>query len=89
MIIASAWRSKIGVAIELTQVSVGDGIKTKTFYKVLSYNKKISLIKFVPKTGKKHQLRIVAKNLGSPIVGDLKYNLNLHFLINLYFNVVK
>jgi len=51
-------------------------IQTQTFYKVLSYNQKTSLIKFEPKTGKKHQLRIVAKNLGCPIVGDLKYNLN-------------
>ena len=51
-------------------------INTQTFYKVLSYNQKTSLIKFEPKTGKKHQLRIVAKNLGCPIVGDLKYNLN-------------
>ena len=47
----------------------------ETFYKVLLYNQKTSLIKFEPKTGKKHQLRIVAKNLGCPIVGDLKYNL--------------
>ena len=54
----------------------GKSIKTKTFYKVLSYNEKTSLIKFIPKTGKKHQIRIVAKNLGCPIVGDLKYNLN-------------
>ena len=53
-------------------------IKTQTFYKVLSYNNKTSLIKFEPKTGKKHQLRIVAKNLGCPIVGDIKYNLNLN-----------
>jgi len=51
-------------------------IQTSTFYKVLSYNNKTSLIKFKPKTGKKHQLRIVAKNLGCPIVGDQKYNLN-------------
>ena len=50
--------------------------QTKTFYQVLLYNNKTSLIKFVPKTGKKHQLRIVAKNLGCPIVGDQKYNLN-------------
>jgi len=54
----------------------GKAIKTTTFYKVLSYNEKTSLIKFIPKTGKKHQIRIVAKNLGCPIVGDLKYNLN-------------
>ena len=53
-------------------------IKTKTFYKMLSYNNKTSLIKFEPQTGKKHQLRIVAKNLGCPIVGDIKYNLNLN-----------
>ena len=51
-------------------------LQTKTYYKVLLYNKKTSLIKFLPKTGKKHQLRIVAKNLGCPIVGDQKYNLN-------------
>jgi 23S rRNA pseudouridine955/2504/2580 synthase len=53
-------------------------IKTQTFYKILSYNNKTSLIKFEPQTGKKHQLRIVAKNLGCPIVGDIKYNLNLN-----------
>ena len=51
-------------------------LKTKTLYKIISYNKKTSLIMFEPKTGKKHQLRIVAKKLGCPIVGDLKYNLN-------------
>ena len=51
-------------------------IDTQTFYKVLYQKQNISLIKFEPKTGKKHQLRIVAKNLGSPIVGDIKYNLN-------------
>ena len=51
-------------------------VHTKTYYKVMSYNKKTSLIQFEPKTGKKHQLRIVAKNLGCPIVGDKKYNLN-------------
>ena len=51
-------------------------IDTHTFYKVLYQNQNISLIKFEPKTGKKHQLRIVAKKLGSPIIGDIKYNLN-------------
>ena len=28
-----------------------------------------------PKTGKTHQLRIVSKNLGCPIIGDKKYNI--------------
>ena len=53
-----------------------NSVQTKTYYKVISYNQKTSLIQFEPKTGKKHQLRIVAKNLGCPIVGDNKYNLN-------------
>ena len=48
--------------------------KTNTYYKVLAYNQNTSFIKFEPSTGKKHQLRIVAKNLGCPIVGDIKYN---------------
>ena len=47
---------------------------TETYYKVLDTHKRISLLLFKPKTGKTHQLRIVSKNLGCPIVGDLKYN---------------
>ena len=48
--------------------------KTETYYKVLDYRNGISFIYFKPKTGKTHQLRIVSKNLGSPIIGDNKYN---------------
>ena len=47
---------------------------TLTNYKVLNKNKSISSILFNPQTGKTHQLRIVSKNLGCPIVGDDKYN---------------
>ncbi len=47
---------------------------TLTDYRVLNKNKNISSILFNPKTGKTHQLRIVSKNLGCPIVGDNKYN---------------
>ena len=56
----------------------------------------LSNIVFSPKTGKTHQIRIVAKHLGCPIVGDTKYNiqnkykfeklkLNAH-MINFTFN---
>ena len=48
--------------------------KTKTFYKVLDTNSSISLILYKPLTGKTHQLRIVSKKLGCPIIGDKKYN---------------
>ncbi len=47
---------------------------TLTNYKVVNKNNSISSILFNPKTGKTHQLRIVSKNLGCPIVGDNKYN---------------
>ncbi len=47
---------------------------TFTNYKVLSNKNGISQILFNPKTGKTHQLRIVSKNLGTPIIGDKKYN---------------
>ncbi len=49
---------------------------TLTNYKLLNKNKGISSILFNPKTGKTHQLRIVSKNLGCPIVGDQKYNIH-------------
>ena len=48
--------------------------KTQTYYKVLNMSNNISQILFIPKTGKTHQLRIVSKKLGCPIIGDDKYN---------------
>tara|TARA_A100001011_G_scaffold387393_1_gene465065 strand:+ start:122 stop:1036 length:915 start_codon:yes stop_codon:yes gene_type:complete len=53
--------------------------KLKTENTITNYNtiyKKngLSQILYNPKTGKTHQLRIVSKNLGCPIVGDNKYN---------------
>ena len=46
-----------------------------TNYKILYTNHGVSQILYNPKTGKTHQLRIVSKNLGSPIIGDKKYNI--------------
>ena len=45
-----------------------------TKYKVLINKNRKSIILFTPMTGKTHQLRIVSKKLGCPIVGDIKYN---------------
>jgi len=53
--------------------------KTKTYYKVLHVKNKLSQIIFIPKTGKTHQLRIVSKKLGCPIIGDAKYNIQQKF----------
>jgi 23S rRNA pseudouridine955/2504/2580 synthase len=49
--------------------------KSITSYKVYQTNNNLSNIIFSPKTGKTHQIRIVAKHLGCPIVGDSKYNI--------------
>ena len=54
--------------------------ETETYYKVLNIKKNFSLILFVPKTGKTHQLRIVSKKLGCPIIGDNKYNIQSKFI---------
>ena len=64
------------VDLAIKDRDMNNSVQTKTYYKIISYNNKTSLIQFEPKTGKKHQLRIVAKNLGCPIVGDNNYNLN-------------
>ena len=59
-------------------------------YRILSKNSNASLVEFTPITGKKHQLRLHALELGFPILGDSKYdefyketkenNLHLHAL---------
>ena len=45
-----------------------------TNYKLINKKNGISQLLYSPKTGKTHQLRIVSKNLGCPIIGDNKYN---------------
>ncbi len=40
---------------------------------MVDLNKEVTLIKFTPQTGRMHQLRLHAKDLGCPIIGDKKY----------------
>ncbi|MCX6760228.1 MAG: RNA pseudouridine synthase [Candidatus Nealsonbacteria bacterium] len=50
--------------------------KTRTAeleYEVLKSNDEYSLMKILPKTGRFHQIRIQMANIGSPILGDVKY----------------
>ena len=53
------------------------GRHSKTRYKVQEYFKKggvwFSLVDFYPETGRTHQIRIHAKHIGHPIVGDEFY----------------
>ena len=64
--------SKVKLEIKNKNLKVEN---TLTNYKVLNKNKRVSSLLFNPQTGKTHQLRIVSKNLGCPIIGDNKYNI--------------
>jgi 23S rRNA pseudouridine1911/1915/1917 synthase len=44
-----------------------------TFYEVLQETRRLSLVKFVLKTGKKNQIRVQAAQRGHPVLGDCKY----------------
>jgi 23S rRNA pseudouridine955/2504/2580 synthase len=63
---------KLSIADKKDPNKISDSI---TRYKVFETNDKLSNIIFTPKTGKTHQIRIVSKHLGCPIVGDTKYNI--------------
>lgn len=47
--------------------------KAVTRYKVLAQGPTAALVAFFPTTGRMHQLRVHAKALGAPIVGDKRY----------------
>lgn len=49
------------------------GKVSKTSYKVKKHYQGYSLVELYPKTGRTHQIRVVLKHLGHPIVGDTKY----------------
>ncbi len=49
------------------------GQKAITHYEVLRRSSKYSLVKFNLETGRKNQIRVHAKDMKHPIVGDAKY----------------
>ncbi len=52
---------------------VRDGRSALTFFKVLKRYKNYTLVQFELKTGRTHQIRVHAKFLGHPVVGDKTY----------------
>lgn len=58
---------------ELMVVDKTDGLEAKTEYEVLCSSDKAAFVKFKPLTGRTHQLRVHAKYIGHPIIGDTKY----------------
>ncbi|MBD5201077.1 MAG: RluA family pseudouridine synthase [Bacteroidales bacterium] len=51
----------------------GEGRPAATYYKVLERGGGYTLMEFSLETGRKNQIRVHAKDLGHPIVGDRKY----------------
>ena len=73
-------KSKGKIKLKTTNKTSKKNIKVKndfseTIFELLESNNEFSLIAFMPITGKNHQIRIVAKNLGCPILGDNKYGI--------------
>jgi 23S rRNA pseudouridine955/2504/2580 synthase len=50
-----------------------DGKFAKTIYQLLANNNDSAIMKYTPLTGRMHQLRYHSKQLGFPILGDIKY----------------
>jgi len=50
-----------------------DGDMAMTEYEVISYNGNKSIVKFILKTGRTHQIRVHSKYIGHPILGDFLY----------------
>jgi 23S rRNA pseudouridine955/2504/2580 synthase len=47
--------------------------KCETYYKILQSAGIYHLVQIIPKTGRKHQIRVHMASIGLPLVGDLKY----------------
>ena len=56
--------------------------KAITHYKVIDSNNNYSLLKLIPETGRKHQLRKQLLMHGYPILGDSKYRISDKFIKN-------
>ncbi len=61
------------------EVSTNKGKYAITKYKVLERYQGYSLVEFELKTGRTHQIRVHAKYLGHPVVGDKTYGFNKNY----------
>ncbi|MBI1215219.1 MAG: RluA family pseudouridine synthase [Alphaproteobacteria bacterium] len=65
----------------MAPVEDGEGKSALTYYSVIErLGKKLALVAFWPKTGRQHQIRVHAAQMGSPLLGDFKYDAEQAFL---------
>ncbi len=50
---------------------------SRTQFRVMRYVNGLTLAKFFPETGRTHQIRVHAKSLGTPVLGDMLYGAKL------------
>ncbi len=62
-----------GIAFEKVNADSQGGKLAVTKYRCLKTTQGLSLIEFLPLTGRMHQIRFHAQQLGCPILGDKKY----------------
>lgn len=58
-----------------------EGKMSLTFYRVMeSLGKQLAFVAFWPRTGRQHQIRVHAVEMGTPLLGDFKYDPEQAFL---------
>lgn len=57
-----------------------EGMEALSVYSVIRQANGMSLVRFMPVTGRTHQLRVHAKAIGHPIIGDTLYSSSCHYI---------
>ena len=67
------WLAKDERSRRTQVVTEGRGKRSETVWRARWTRDGVTCFEFEPKTGRPHQLRVAARSLGCPLLGDLKY----------------
>lgn len=72
----------VGGGERIMAVGEDEGKTAITYYSVMErLGKDLAWVAFWPRTGRQHQIRVHALEMGSPLLGDFKYDPEQHFLM--------
>lgn len=71
--VVHSWLLETKTHLVYSSDSKGDGLEAITEYDVTSSNEEFSLVELRIRTGRKNQIRVHMKDLGTPVTGDKKY----------------